>query len=392
MRRILTTHVGSLPRPSQLDDALARQADDPAAYAAVLEQSVSDVVRQQAETGIDVVNDGEFGKSSWTGYLTERLGGFEARAISPQEMPLAAGKDRADFADFYAEATRQGTLWYRADGRLRTPVAPQQWVCTGPISYIGQVALQRDIDNFKAALAGQPVAGAFMPVAAPASVEPGRRNTYYASEEAYVYAMAEALQVEYETIANAGFVLQIDDAWITALWDRMLPDIDVEQYRSYCSLRIEALNHALRGIPEDRVRYHICWGSWHGPHSTDIPMQDVVDLMLRVRAGAYVFEAANVRHEHEYHIWEDRKLPDGKVLIPGVVSHATNVLEHPELVAERLLRFTERVGPENVLAGTDCGLGGRVHPQLAWAKLSALVDGAARASKRASDTRIFRQR
>ena len=222
---------------------------------------------------------------------------------------------------------------------------------------------------------------AFLPVAAPASVEPGRLNEYYASDEEYVYALAEALRVEYETIVKAGLVLQVDDAWITALWDRMWPAIDLDQYRRYCYLRIDALNHALRSIPVDRVRYHICWGSWHGPHSTDIPMREVVDLMLRVNARAYVFEAGNVRHEHEYHVWEETRLPDGKVLVPGVVSHATNVLEHPDLVAERILRFAERVGSENVMAGTDCGLGGRVHPELAWAKLSALVEGAALASR-----------
>jgi 5-methyltetrahydropteroyltriglutamate--homocysteine methyltransferase len=254
-------------------------------------------------------------------------------------------------------------------------------VCTGPITYTGQTVLQRDIENLQAALRDQSVEEAFLPVAAPSSVEPGRRNEYYPSDEAFVHALADALKVEYDTIHKAGFLVQVDDAFIPALWDRLQETLDLEKYRAYCSMRIEALNYALRDIPEDRVRYHICWGSWHGPHSTDIPLRDIVDLVLRVRAQAYVIEAANVRHEHEYHIWEDVKLPEGKILIPGVVSHATNVLEHPELVAERLRRYAERVGQENVIGGTDCGLGGRVHPQLAWAKLQVLAEGAALASK-----------
>jgi 5-methyltetrahydropteroyltriglutamate--homocysteine methyltransferase len=254
-------------------------------------------------------------------------------------------------------------------------------VCTGPIAYTGHAALQQDIDHLRDALPGTQVTEAFLPVAAPASVEPGRVNEFYASEEEYVYALAEALRVEYKTIVDAGFLLQVDDAWIPAMWDRLLPNVDMEQYRRYCTLRVDALNHALRDIPEDRVRYHICWGSWHAPHSTDVPLKDIVDLMLRVKAQAYLFEAANVRHEHEYHVWEQVKLPEGKILIPGVVSHATNVLEHPEFVAERIGRFVERVGRENVMAGTDCGLGGRVHPQLAWAKLKTLTEGAALASR-----------
>ena len=378
MSPILTTHVGSLPRPEALDEALASHSD---AYASVLSQSVADVVARQADIGIDVVNDGEFGKSSWTGYLNERLGGFEARPISASDTPLAGGQDRTDFAEFYAEASRNGTLWYLPDGRMRSrPSAPTRFVCTGPITYTGQAAVSRDIANFRAALSGVSVTDAFLPVAAPASVEPGRVNEFYKSEEEYVFALAEALREEYEAIHRAGFLVQVDDAWIAALWDRMLPNVDVEQYRRYCALRMDALNHALRNIPEERVRYHICWGSWHGPHSTDIPLRDVVDLMLRVKARYYLFEAGNVRHEHEYHVWDDVPLPAGKVLIPGVVSHATNVLEHPDFVAERLRRFVDRVGEDRVMAGTDCGLGGRVHPQLAWAKLGVLIEGAALAS------------
>jgi 5-methyltetrahydropteroyltriglutamate--homocysteine methyltransferase len=379
--RILTTHAGSLPRPAELDDALERRAQDEHTYASGLERAVADVVKKQVEAGVDVVNDGEFGKSSWTGYLTERLGGFEARPVPPDAQVLR-GKDRQDFAEYYLQAARAGTLWYMPDGRLRTPAAPVQRVCTGPITYTGQPALQRDIDNFKSALNQTQTTEAFLPVAAPASVEPGRVNEHYASEEEFVFALAEALKVEYDTIVSAGLLVQVDDAFIPYNYDRLLADgKSMPDYLKHCELRIEALNHALRDVPEERVRYHICWGSWHGPHSTDVPLRDIVHLMLRVKAQAYLFEAANVRHEHEYHIWEDVKLPEGKILIPGVVSHATNVLEHPEFVAERIERFVQRVGQENVMGGTDCGLGGRVHPQLAWAKLQVLAEGAALASQ-----------
>jgi 5-methyltetrahydropteroyltriglutamate--homocysteine methyltransferase len=379
--RILTTHVGSLPRPAELDAALERRPEDERAFASVLERAVVDVVRKQVEVGVDIVNDGEFGKSSWTGYLRERLGGFEARPVPPGAQVLN-GKDFQDFAEYYAQAAAAGTLWYMPDGRLRTPSPPVQWVCTSPIAYTGQDALQRDIDNFKSALRDAKVVEAFLPVAAPASVEPGRVNEHYASEEEFVYALAEALKVEYDTIVQAGLVLQVDDAFIPFNYDRFLAQgMSMQDYLKHCELRIQALNHALRDVPEDRVRYHICWGSWHGPHSTDIPLKEIVNLMLRVKAQAYLFEAANVRHEQEYHLWEHVKLPEGKILVPGVVSHATNVLEHPELVAERIGRFVERVGKENVMAGTDCGLGGRVHPQLAWAKLRVLAEGAALVSQ-----------
>jgi 5-methyltetrahydropteroyltriglutamate--homocysteine methyltransferase len=254
-------------------------------------------------------------------------------------------------------------------------------VCTAPVTYTGQAALQRDISNTMSALRGVQVTEAFLPVAAPASVEAGRSNDYYATEEEFVYALAEALRVEYETIARAGLLVQVDDAFIPYNYDRFLVQgMSMAEYLKHCELRIDALNHALRNVPEDRVRYHICWGSWHGPHASDVPFKDIVHLVLRVKAQAYLFEAANVRHEHEYHLWEATRLPEGKILIPGVVSHATNVLEHPELVAERINRFAQLVGKENVMGGTDCGLGGRVHPQLVWAKLRVLAEGAALAS------------
>jgi 5-methyltetrahydropteroyltriglutamate--homocysteine methyltransferase len=304
-------------------------------------------------------------------------------------MPASArgmrDKDRQDFAEYYDQATRAGTLWYMPDGRLRTPAPPVQWVCTEPLTYTGQAALQRDIDNTRHALNGTQVTEAFLPVAAPASVEAGRTNEHYASEEEFVFALAEAMRVEYETIVNAGLLVQVDDAFIPYNYERFLVQgKSMAEYLKHCELRIEALNHALRNVPEDRVRYHICSGSWHGPHASDVRFKDIVHLVLHVKAQAYLFEAANVRHEHEYHLWETTRLPADKILIPGVVSHATNVLEHPELVAERLDRFVQRVGKENVMGGTDCGLGGRVHPQLAWAKLRVLAEGAALASRTGS--------
>jgi len=384
--RILTTHVGSLPRPGELDDALERRVEDEGAFSGTLRRAVADVVKQQVDTGLDVVNDGEFGKSSWTGYLAERLAGFETRPVPPGGQVLR-GKDFADFAEFYADAARAHALWYQPDGRLRTPRPQVQWVCTSPVTYIGQQALQRDIDNMLGALQQVEATEAFLPVAAPASVEPGRVNQHYATEEEFVYALAEALKVEYDTIVAAGLLVQIDDAFIPYNYDRFLVDgMSRSQYLRHCELRIEALNHALRDVPEDRVRYHICWGSWHGPHSTDVPLVDIIQLILRVKAQAFLFEAANVRHEHEYHVWDDVKLPDGKILVPGVVSHATNVLEHPDLVAERIGRFVARVGFENVMAGTDCGFAQgpfyrRVHPSVMWAKLEALAEGARLASK-----------
>ncbi|HEY7466565.1 MAG TPA: cobalamin-independent methionine synthase II family protein [Dehalococcoidia bacterium] len=384
--RILTTHAGALPRPDELIRAIGGGAgleatkEGGAQLDELLRRVVPDVVRRQVETGIDVVNDGEYGKPSWTGYIHQRLGGFEAR---PRTAPpiFETSYDMRSFAGYYGEAIKASTLWYRSPAEAAPPTAPVEYVCTGPIVYDPR-AVQRDVENLRAALVQTPAVEAFLPVAAPASVEVGLKNEYYKTEEEFVFVLAEAMADEYRAITGAGFVAQIDDAWIPALWDQMLPEVRVGEYKKHCELRIEALNHALRGVPTELVRYHICWGSWHGPHVSDIPMRDILPLMLKVNADAYVFEAANVRHEHEYHLWEEVKLPEGKSVIPGVVSHATNVVEHPDLVAERIVRFAERVGKENVLAGTDCGLGGRVHPQVAWAKLGALVEGARIASKR----------
>jgi len=373
--RILTTHVGSLIRPPALQEFLrAKQAGKPydrAGYESCLKQSVAEVVRQQAEVGIDVVSDGEFGKSiSWSQYVLERLSGFERRPIEAGANPFTRGVDREKFAEFYAELDAR-------EGVATTIEA----VCVGPISYSGQAELKRDIDNFKAALNGVDVEEAFMPVAAPASVIPDRKNEYYASEEELIRAIGAAMRTEYKTIIDAGFVLQLDDARAAVTYDRMVPPKSFDEYRKWLALQVDVLNEAIAGLPADRIRYHVCWGSWPGPHASDVPLKDIVDLVLGMKVGAYVIEGANPRHEHEWRVWERAKLPAGRVLIPGVISHATNVVEHPELVAERIVRLARLVGRENVLAGTDCGFAQgpfhrRVHPSIMWAKLDALVKGA----------------
>jgi 5-methyltetrahydropteroyltriglutamate--homocysteine methyltransferase len=248
-------------------------------------------------------------------------------------------------------------------------------VFTGPIAYVGHQAARADLTNFKAALAKVTAEEGFITAVAPGSFA-RRQNRYYGSDEAFLHALAEALREEYKAIVEAGFVLQLDDPGLPDTWDMANPEPSVADYQKFAALRVEALNHALRDLPEDRIRYHICWGSWHGPHTTDLPLKNIVDVLLQVRAGAFSIEAGNVRHEHEWKVWRDVKLPEGKILIPGVVSHATNVVEHPEVVADRILNFARVAGGENVIAGTDCGLGGRIHPQLVWAKLEALVAGA----------------
>ena len=376
--RILTTHVGSLNRPVEIIDAMRarvnREAYDQRRFAESLRKGVAEVVRQQAEVGIDVVSDGEFSKSGFAAYINERLGGFERRPGG--ESGVSRGKDRRDFADFYREYDRL-TQSHRP--------ASAKWVCTGPITY-DPTLVQIDIANFKAALAGVAVEEALMPVAAPITVETDRPNEYYPSQEAYLYAIADALKQEYKIIVDAGFLVQLDDPWITARWDQLLPHIDVKEFQKFCEARIEATNYALADIPRQRIRYHICWGSWHGPHSTDIPIKHIQSLFLKVKADAYLFEAANVRHEHEWRVWQEVKPPEGTVLIPGVVTHATNLIEHPELIAERIVRLAGLVGRENVLAGTDCGFSqgpfsAKVHPSIQWAKLKALVEGAELASR-----------
>jgi 5-methyltetrahydropteroyltriglutamate--homocysteine methyltransferase len=324
-----------------------------------------------------VVSDGEFGKSiSWSQYVLERLSGFERRPLEPDANPFQRGADREKFAEFYGELdAREGV------------VTTTDSVCVGPISYTGQAALARDIDNFKAALGRVNVEEAFLPVAAPASVIPDRKNEYYESDAACLVAIGEAMRTEYRMIIEAGFLLQLDDARAAVSYDRMVPPASFADYRKWVAMHMEVLNHAIAELPGERIRYHVCWGSWPGPHTTDVPLNDIVDLILSARVGAYVIEAANPRHAHEWKVWQDVRLPEGKVLIPGVISHATNIVEHPELVAERIARYAELVGRENVLAGTDCGFAQgpfhrRVHPSIMWAKLEALAQGARLASKR----------
>ena len=392
---IATSHVGSLPRPDRLMAAhrarAAGETVDEDAFQQTLRESVADVVRRQHDIGIDIPGDGEFGKpmaqrvqyGSWLRYSWQRLGGFEfsgtgtydttPRRSRPGEVVLTSFSDRRDrsrFAAAYADPESGITTGLR-------PAAP---VCVGPITYTGHAAIAADIANFKAAMAAAGIDDGFMSAVAPGSVS-RIGNAYYKTEEELLYACADAMREEYKAIVDAGIVVQLDDPAIAENWDMVNPEPTVEEYRKFSMLRVQALNHAIRGLPQDRIRFHLCWGSWHGPHVTDIPMRDIVGVMLAINAGAYSFEAGNVRHEHEWKLWQEVKLPDDKLMLPGVVSHATNVVEHPELVAERILRFANIVGRERVIASTDCGLGGRIHPDIAWAKLEALVQGAALASR-----------
>jgi 5-methyltetrahydropteroyltriglutamate--homocysteine methyltransferase len=371
--RILTSHAGSLPRPpALLEMNRAKQRGEPidqSAWEAEVRAGVAAVVRKQVEAGIDIVNDGEYSKGNFLNYGDERLTGFERLPVSSGPTTFTR-RDFQKFADFYRETYPN----LGAGGRAVQPM------CTGPIRYKGQAAVQFDIDNLKAALAGVDMAEAFLPAIAPGTFGRGQ-NRYYATEEEFLFAIAAALKEEYRAIVDAGFVLQIDDPGLPDTWDLLDPEPSVEAYKTYAMVRIEALNSALAGLPEDRIRYHICWGSWSGAHTTDLPLEHIVDLLLQVRAQTYSVEAANVRHEHEWKVWRDVKLPDGKILMPGVVTHKTNVVEHPELVADRIVQYANLVGRENVIAGTDCGVGGRVHPQIAWAKLQVLREGADRATQ-----------
>jgi len=383
--RILTTHVGSLIRPPELLPFIrARQGGQPydqQAYQHCLSDAVKAIVENQSSAGIDIPSDGEFGKGiSWSQYALERLSGFERRAIKPEQNPFKRGADRARFPEFYAE-------FDAADGPPGSAgaMAPLA-VCTGPIAYTGLAEVQRDIANFKAALAAAGVKEGFLPVAAPTSVIPDRRNEYYKSDAECLQAIAQAMRTEYRAIVDAGLMLQLDDARFAVSYDRMVPPGTLQEYRKWLETQVEITNAALEGIPEDRVRYHVCWGSWPGPHTTDVPLQDVVDLILKIRAGAYLIENANPRHEHEWRVWEGVKLPPGRMLVPGVISHATNIVEHPELVAERIVRIARLLGRESVMAGTDCGFAQgpfhrRVHPSIMWAKLEALAAGAKLASR-----------
>ena len=372
--RILVTHAGSLPRPADLRAmVVARTAGQPydqRALDALLPSAVAEVVHRQAECGVDIVNDGELSKFNFTDYVRERIAGYEARPNT--------GRRRLDMT---ARDVRKFPAYFDAVPRARALGPPTMPVCVAPLRYVGQADLKRDIDNFRAALAGVGVAGAYLPANTPGTIEHWIGNEYYKSDEEFLFAIAEAMREEYQAIVDAGFLLQIDDPDLPDGW-ACLPDISLADYRKYATVRVDALNHALRDIPREKVRLHVCWGSFHGPHHDDIPLRDIIDLIFRVNAGSYSIEASNPCHEHEWQVFETIKPPEGASLIPGVVGHCTDFIEHPDLVAERLVRYANLVGREHVLAGTDCGLGTRVgHESICWAKLEALAEGARRATK-----------
>jgi 5-methyltetrahydropteroyltriglutamate--homocysteine methyltransferase len=398
--RILTTHVGSLVRPAAiLENILAQVSGKPvdeAAFGTLVRDSVKEVVRKQAEVGIDIPSDGEYSKPSFAGYVTERLQGLETVRVEPSpdsgRMNYPILND--EFPGFMAQYNSMyRTMWMppsiprdAVDEAVRNSRS-ERTVVAGAISYQGQDLVKRDIDNFKAALDGLQFEEAFIPAATPArnDADPGH---VYSSEQAYLYALADAMHEEYKAIVDAGFVVQLDLGLPAR--NQVLPDNphpSWEELRRASEMQVEAYNHALRGIPEDRVRYHLCWGSMNTPHTSDIPLKDIVDLILKINAQAYSIEAANPRHEHEWMVWQDVKLPEGKILIPGIVSHQTNVVEHPELVAWRICNYASAVGRENVIASTDCGFSQgwnmiRVHPEVQWAKLKTLAEGAKLASKK----------
>ncbi len=387
--RILTTHVGSLVRPREIVDILQRKEDGqpfPDLGRALLARHVAEAVRMQAECGIDVPSDGEYSKTGFSQYITDRLTGFELRTDLPgRGGGTARSRDRKRFPDAYREIEGSSQNAPTSTGQPQLQMI--HTVCTGPITYRGQAAVQTDIANFKAALAGQRFEEAFIPAVAPGTIELQRANHFYKTQEEFLYAIADAMKTEYKMIVDAGFVLQIDDPRMVTEYDSMDPAPTPEVYRRFATVRIEALNHALAGLPEDRVRYHMCWGSWHGPHTTDAPLREIAPVILRIRAGAFSLEAANPRHEHEYHVWEHIKFPAGKIIIPGVIAHTTNCVEHPELVAERIMRYAKLVGRENVIAGVDCGYAqglatARVHPSIMWEKFRMLAEGARLASQR----------
>jgi len=390
---ILTSHAGSLPRPDTLI-AANRAHDiggDEHAFRQTLSAAVGEVVRRQHDIGIDVPGDGEFGKSmaqsvnygSWWRYSWQRLSGIapggqtlyemEARRSAPGKVVLTSFGDRRDRSLFAA-------AYNDPDSGITTGPRPPSPVCVAPLTYAGGELIGNDIANFKAALAAAGIAEGFMTAVAPASCS-RIVNTYYMSDEEFLYACADAMREEYKAIVDAGIILQLDDPCLAEGWDQVNPEPSVADYQKLATTWIEALNHAIRGLPPDRIRLHLCWGSWHGPHVTDIAIRDILPVVLKAKVGAISFEAGNVRHEHEWRVWQDVKLPDDMILLPGVVSHATNVVEHPELVCDRIRRFADIAGRERVIASSDCGLGGRVHQQIAWAKLEALAQGAALASR-----------
>jgi 5-methyltetrahydropteroyltriglutamate--homocysteine methyltransferase len=377
--RIMTTHVGSLPRPDDLFELMLARMDgnaiDEQAYAERVRSAVRDCVREQVDAGLDVVSDGEMGKPSFITYAASRLSGLEKRE-GFRPSPFANTRETRDFPEYYQSAVAE-----QVSARRRRALM----VCAGPIAYKGHTALKVDLDTLKAALAGVGAVEAFVPAIAPSNVEATTPNEYYSTPEAYVFAIAEAMREEYRAIVDAGFLLQIDDPFLVTYYITR-PDLDVAACRKWAELRVEALNAALSGIPADRIRFHTCYSINMGPRIHDMQLKDIVDVILKVRADAYSFEAANPRHEHEWEDWQRIKIPDDKILIPGVITQSTVLVEHPELVAQRIARFAAIVGRERVIAGADCGFASfagsnEVHPSIVWAKFKALVDGARRASR-----------
>jgi 5-methyltetrahydropteroyltriglutamate--homocysteine methyltransferase len=372
--RILTTHAGSLPRPDDLLALAQDRAADPAAVAARVRRAVAEVVDAQAACGLDVVSDGEMSKPSFVTYVTDRLSGF-THSAEPGELPWAGSREVTAFPEFYSPALRQSPN-----------AAAPRFACTGPITYVGQRQVQADIDNLKAAVAGAGVEEAFIPAISPSNVEGRQRNLHYQTDEEYLFAIAEAMREEYRAIVDAGFLLQIDDPRLVTYYI-LDARSTVAECRAWAEVRVEALNHALRGLPRERVRFHTCYSINMGPRVHDMELKDIVDVILKVGAGAYSFEAANPRHEHEWRVWEGVTLPPDAVLIPGVITQSTVLVEHPELVAQRIERFAGVVGRERVVAGADCGFATfagstEIHPRVAWAKLAALVEGARLATQR----------
>jgi 5-methyltetrahydropteroyltriglutamate--homocysteine methyltransferase len=379
--RILTTHAGSLPRPDALLPLIRQkaqgQAVDEAAFAARVEEAVGETVRRQTDAGIDIVGDGEQGRVGFIPYVNERLDGITPSPSVEAANYWGLSREYQAFPAFYAWAAQMPGVAGNT-GRTR-------WVCTGPVSYKGHAALRRDIATLKAALAGQPHVEAFMPAVSPSNLANWNRNEHYRSEADYLVALADALRDEYRAIIDAGLVLQIDDPLLASYYV-MHPEADIADCRKWAAGRIEILNHALRGLPEDRIRYHTCYSINIGPRVHDMELRHIVDLLLTINAGAYSFEAANPRHEHEWQVWEGVKLPEGKSLIPGVITHSSNIVEHPEAIAQRITRFAGAVGRENVIAGADCGFASfastcEVHPSVVWVKLQALAEGARIASR-----------
>jgi len=374
--RILVTHVGSLPRPSDLLDMMKLRLSggvyDEAAYEARIRSAVAEIVGRQIDCGIDIVADGEMSKPGFFTYVRERLSGFEPRAGLGRK---AFARERAAFPEYYDDYFKRAMM-----GGAVAPVVPM--FCVAPVSYRGEAALKKDLDNLKAAIGAREPSSAFVPAVAPSGVG---FNAYYRTEEEFLFAVGEALRQEYLAILDAGFLLQIDDPFLCDIF--VDPDLDEAAVRRKANLHVEVVNHSVRGIAPERVRYHTCYGINEGPRIHEAALADVVGYMLRVNAAAYSFEAANCRHEHEYHLWEEVKLPDGKAIIPGVITHASNIVEHPQLIAERLIRFGKLVGRERVIAGVDCGFSSQasyrteVHPTVIWAKFQALAEGARIASQ-----------